>query len=150
MQLAAGQANLEANAYLGSSADAEAGSWIRSHTDADTVVMARQVPSVYHYAQRKVIWFPPSSNPQLLMSGIAQHMVNVVVVVQRESPYYFPPEDVCFAALLKAYPDLFRLIYDAPQFKIFGVTTNTLLGRHDAEMQRSLTEGEKHAANQVR
>ena len=150
LQLQAGLANLDTNPVLTSSADAEAGAWVRSHTEVDAVVMARQVPSIYHYSKRKVIWFPPSSNPQLLMNGIVEHKVNVVVVVQRESPYYFPPEDVCFAALLKTYPDAFRLIYDASQFKIFGVTTNSLLGSRFTQTQRSLTAEETHAPNQVR
>jgi 4-amino-4-deoxy-L-arabinose transferase-like glycosyltransferase len=101
--------------------EVEAGLWIRTHTDPDAVVMARHVPIVYHYSNRKVIWFPPSSNPQLLMEGIRRHQVNYVVVVERQNSYYLPPDDTCFAPLLTAYPDAFHLAYQIPQCRIFSV-----------------------------
>jgi hypothetical protein len=103
------------------SADAEAGKWIRSHTDANAIVMARQVPTVVHYSNRKVIWFPPSSNPQLLMDGIVKHKVDFVIGVRRENSYYLPSDEDCFSPLLKAYPEVFRLIEQGPDFSIFKV-----------------------------
>jgi hypothetical protein len=118
--------NLDSNSGIWRSGDAEAGAWIRSHTDTDTVVMARQVPTVYHYSKRKVIWFPPSSNPQLLMKGIVEHEINFVIVVRREFSYYLPPDDICFAALLVTYPGFFHLMYESSEVRIFEVTTNTL------------------------
>ena len=118
--------NLDSNSGINHSADAEAGAWIRSHTDTDTVVMARHVPTVYHHSQRKVIWFPPSSNPQLLMKGIVEHKTNFVIVVRRESSYFLPPDDISFAALLATYPGFFHLLYKASEFRIFEVTTDTL------------------------
>jgi hypothetical protein len=125
MQLKEARANLDPNSVVNRSAEADAGAWIRSNTDAATVVMARQVPSVHHFSQRKVIWFPPSSNPNLLMKGIVEHKINLVVVV-RESYYYLPPDDVCFAALLATYPDSFHLIYKAQEFEIFEVDSKSL------------------------
>jgi hypothetical protein len=125
MQLKEARANLDPNSVVNRSAEADAGAWIRSNTDAATVVMARQVPSVHHFSQRKVVWFPPSSNPYLLMKGIVEHKVNLLVVV-RESSYYLPPDDVCFAALLATYPDSFHLIYKAQEFEIFDVDAESL------------------------
>lgn len=101
--------------------DAEAGAWVRSHTDTSAVVMARLVPTVCHYAERRVIWFPPSSNSQLLMDGILKHKVNFVIVVRREYNYYLPSDDDCFAPLLKIHADAFRLVRQRPEFRVFQV-----------------------------
>ena len=108
------------------SQDAEAGKWIRSHIDANAIVMARQVPTVVHYSNRKVIWFPPSSNPRLLIEGIVKHRVNFVLVVRRENSYYLPSDEDCFSPLLKAYPDVFRLVEQGPDFSIFQVASKAL------------------------
>lgn len=131
MQVDVARANLDSNSGINHSADAEASTWIRSHTDQDAVVMARHVPITYHYSKRKIIWFPPSSDPHLLMKGIVQHKVNCVIVVRRESPSYLPPEDVCFDALLAAYPGFFSLMYEASEFRIFGVNMNALSRSQD-------------------
>lgn len=123
-QLRIGRTNLDANSAVNRpTPDAEAASWIRAHTDPNAVVMARHVPTAYHYSGRKVIWFPPSSNPQLLMEGIQKHKIDFVVVVRRENSYYLPSDDDCFAPLLEAYPDAFRLVDQAPEFRIFQVAT---------------------------
>jgi hypothetical protein len=104
------------------SADPDAAKWIRSHTSPDAIVMARHVPTLVHYSARKVVWFPPSSNPQLLMEGIVKHRVNFVLVVRREgSAYYRPPDNDCFAPLLRSCPGAFRLIYQVPEFKVYQV-----------------------------
>jgi hypothetical protein len=124
MQLDQGRANLDPNASANKSADAGAGKWIRDHTDKDVVIMARHVPTVYHYSERKIVWFPPSSNPQLLMKGIAKHKVDFVIVAHREFSYYLPPDDTCFASLFATYPDAFRLVCERPGFRIFRVATN--------------------------
>jgi hypothetical protein len=125
-QLEIGRSNLDLSSATNRlSADAEAGAWVRSHTDPNVVVMARHVPTAYHYSERKVVWFPPSSNPQVLMEGILRHQVDFVIVVRRgDLSYYLPPDDDCFAALLAAYPDAFRLVYRVPDFRIFQVTKN--------------------------
>jgi len=74
-----------------------------------------------------LIWFPPSSNPQLLMEGILRNRVNYVLVARREYNYYLPPDDDCFAPLLRAYPEAFRLVHQVPEFRIFRVVTNLSL-----------------------
>jgi hypothetical protein len=123
MQLRMGLANLDPNAPLRDSPDAAAGMWIRDHTDKDVVVMARHVPTVYHYSKRGVVWFPPSSNAQLLMKGIVQNKVDFVIAAHREdSPYYIPPDDDSFASLFATYPNAFSLVCEDPKFRIFRVT----------------------------
>ena len=93
--------------------------------DKAAIVMARQVPIVCHYAKRKVIWFPPSSDPQLLMEGIRKHGPQYVIVVRREYNYYLPSDYDSFAPLLKMHPEAFRLVCQAPGFKVFQVVVDT-------------------------
>jgi hypothetical protein len=101
--------------------DVKAGQWIGSHTEADAVVMARYLPTVYHYSQRRMVWFPPSSDAKLLMEGILRLKVNYVVVVKRENNYYLPADTDCFAKLNAAYPEAFHLVTRAPDFSVFQV-----------------------------
>jgi hypothetical protein len=110
--------NSSANRF---SPDADAAVWLASHTDPNAILMSRTVATVSHHSGRKVVWFPPSSNPQLLMEGILKHKVDFIIVVPRESSYYLPPDDVSFAPLLTAYPDAFRLVHQAPAYRIFQV-----------------------------
>lgn len=122
-QIKAGRTNLDLNSPANRlSPDAAAGAWIRLHTRPNAVVMARHVPTAYHYSERRVIWFPPSSDPHLLMEGIQKHRVDFVIVVRRESSYYLPSDEDCFSRLLNAYPEAFCLVDQALDFRIFQVT----------------------------
>jgi hypothetical protein len=124
MQTKIGRANLDPNSPVNrSSADATAGAWIRSHTGTNAVVMARHVPTASHYSERKVVWFPPSSDPALLMEGIRKHGVDFVIVVRRKNSYYLPSDEDCFARLLNVYPDPFRLVDQTSDFRIFRVAS---------------------------
>lgn len=99
--------------------DVEAGIWLSQHTDPHAIVMARHLPITYHYSNRHEVWFPPSTNAALLMDGVRRLKVDYVVVVHRQYSYYRPPEDSCFAQLIRAYPGNFRLVYESPEFKVF-------------------------------
>lgn len=112
------------------SPDVKAAMWIRAHTGTDAVIMARHVPITYYYADRKIVWFPPSSDAQLLMEGIQKHKVDYVVAVKRWYSYYLPPDDDCMAALLSKYPSTLRLIEQTPEFRIFQVTREGNLESH--------------------
>lgn len=128
MQIARGRTVVEVeDGAKTSSPDVDAGQWIKMHSDPGVVVMARHVPTVFHYSNRKLIWFPPSSNPDLLKEGILRHNVNIVVVVHRQDSYYRPPDDECFAVLETAFPNAFNVAYQAPEFSIYQVATNELL-----------------------
>src|ERR1700730_1477356 len=121
-QLRIGRTNLDLNSPANRlTPDAAAAEWIGSHTDPKAVVLARHVPTAYHYSRREVVWFPPSSNTQLLMEGIEKHKIDYVVVVRRENSYYLPSDDDCFAPLLEAHPTAFYLVDQAEEFRIFRV-----------------------------
>jgi hypothetical protein len=100
-----------------------AATWIRSHTPPNTVVMARQMDVVYHYAGRRVVWFPPISDPAVLYDGIRRHHVSLIVVDADRGveTYWRPGETDCFERLMKAYPMAFRLIQRGGQEQIYAV-----------------------------
>jgi hypothetical protein len=99
----------------------QAGLWIRSHTPANSVLMARHLPLVFHYAQRKMVWFAPISNPGVLMAGIDLHHVDYVVVIRHKIRYYLPDDDDCFDKLLAKHPEAFRIVRQEPELRIFEV-----------------------------
>jgi 4-amino-4-deoxy-L-arabinose transferase-like glycosyltransferase len=104
--------------------DVQAGVWLRSHTSDQAVVMARSWPTVAHYAQRKVIWFPPISDPNKLLDGILRHRVDYVVVSTHENPYYLPDDDYCFGRLLLNHSREFHLVLQRPNLRIFRFDAN--------------------------
>jgi hypothetical protein len=122
-ELAAGRENLSFDMATNSNyADVLAGKWVQANTANTAVVMARQFDVVYHYSRRNVIWFPPSSDPQLLMEGIRKYKVEFIIVSDRRIYSYLqPPESVGFESLLRVYPSAFRLVHEEPQFKVFTV-----------------------------
>jgi hypothetical protein len=106
--------------------DVEAAWWLRSHTAPDAILMSRETPTVSYHSGRKVIWFPPSGNPHLLIEGIRRYKVDYVIVVKRADSYFLPPDDVAMAALLANYPAAFRLAMQAPDLRIFQVLKDNL------------------------
>jgi hypothetical protein len=100
-----------------------AAQWIRSHTPTNTIVMARQMDVVYRYAERRVVWFPPISDPAVLYDGIRHHHVSLIVVeVDRGvETYWRPGETDCIERLLKAYPAAFTLIQRGRDEQIYAV-----------------------------
>jgi hypothetical protein len=126
IQLEIGNTNRGQNASMDLlSPDVEAASWIRLHSGPSAIVMARHVPTAYHFSERKVVWFPPSSDAHLLMNGIAKYKVGFLVVVNRENSYYLPSDEDCFASLIAAYPGNFRLAYQTPSLRIFEVSLSS-------------------------
>jgi hypothetical protein len=124
-ELAIGRENRDLNSAVNRvTPDVKAATWIRDHTGAEAVIMARHVPITYYYANRKIVWFPPSSDAQLLMEGIQKHKIDYLVAVKRWNSYYRPPDDDCIAALLAKYPSALRLIQQVPDFRIFQATRN--------------------------
>ena len=84
--------------------------------------MARQVDVVYHYSRRKIVWFPPISEPWTLMGGIRKYGVQFVVVNHRTLTYWQPPEEDCFVGLALTYPASFHLVHEGSNFHIYEVT----------------------------
>jgi hypothetical protein len=101
--------------------DVAAANWIREHTDPQAIVAARHVPLVFHYAQRRVVWFAPIAEPQVLMEGIRRLKIRYVIVVDRDFSYYLPPDEVCFDTMQGVYPNAFHLLAQLGQARIYEV-----------------------------
>lgn len=99
----------------------QASHWIKTHTGPETIVASRLVSLVHHYSGRKVIWFPPITDPDVLMRGIRKHQIQYVIVVDRGFNYYLPPDPVSFDSLLRAYPQAFQLAYENGRVRIYEV-----------------------------
>ena len=121
MQVSIGRANIHFDLKADSDyPDIEAAEWIRAHSAQPAVVMARKEDLVFHYGQHRVIWFPPSSDPKILMDGIRRYHVRYVIVVD-EDTYWKPTTEECFRGLSRAYPGEFQLIHQAPHDRVFVV-----------------------------
>lgn len=121
LQLDIGKQNLNfdltKNPSYGSIAAAQ---WVADNAAITAVVMARQMDVVHHYAHRKVVWFAPISNPQVLMQGIRRLNANLIIVTKTWT-YYRPSDEDCIDAVLKEYPRSFRIAKEEPHFRIIEV-----------------------------
>jgi hypothetical protein len=100
----------------------EAGQWIKLNSAPSSVVMARKDDMIFHYSQRKVIWFPASRDPEILLAGIIRHQVRYVVIHEGNDTYWRPPARECFDGLLKKYPNFFRVVHLGPHNTIYEVS----------------------------
>jgi hypothetical protein len=117
-----GRENLTAGSTrLENTPEIQAARWIQTNTAPDTIVTSRLVSLFHHYSRRKVIWFPPITNPDVLIHGIREHHVKYVIVIDRGFNYYLPPDPVCFEPLYRTYPQAFRLAEAKGQVKIYEV-----------------------------
>ena len=66
-----------------------------------------------------MVWFPPSSNAQILMEGIRKYNVNYVILIRRKQSYFLPPEEDCFASVLANHGREFRLVADTPKYQVY-------------------------------
>jgi len=126
-QIALGRDNLKFDGTLEPGyAEIEAANWIRRQTSANSVVMARDTDVVYYYTERKVVWFPPISNPQVLMDGIQKYGAQYILVVDRadDTSYWQPSETEIFKRLLVSFPMAFQLVHQGPREKVFEVVTH--------------------------
>lgn len=101
--------------------EVEAAEWIRTHEPPDVVLMSREPEFVFHYTHRRVVWFPPISDPKILMDGIRRYHVGVIIVAHHPDSYWWPPEDLCFHSLLREYGEDFHLSQEGPNYQIFEV-----------------------------
>jgi len=112
--------------------DILAARWIRGHTDSNAVIAARHIPLVYHYAQRRVIWFPPITNAKVLMEGIQKHKVRYLIIIDRDFSYYMPSDETCFEKLEAAYPNSFRLVERNGEARVYEIlSTASPMGSGD-------------------
>jgi hypothetical protein len=98
----------------------EAAGWIKKH-EPSRVLMAREQDTVFHYTGQRVAWFPPISDPKVLMDGIRRQHVELLIVAHHSNSYWLPPEDTCFQLLRQVYGGAFQLIHEGLNYQIFGV-----------------------------
>jgi len=101
--------------------DVAAAQWIKSHTPGSDAVMARFPPIVHYYSGHRIVWFPPSSNPKLLMEGIRKYKVEFIIVTNKPPFNWLPSEQDSFEKLVRAYPMDFLIAHEEAQFKIYSV-----------------------------
>jgi hypothetical protein len=106
--------------------DLEAARWIRHNTPVGTVIMARQPDLVHHHARRRVVWFPPLRDVEVLRQGILRHRVDLMIVTANSSNYWRPPEEDCYAELSEDFPDGFSLVQEGERWRIFEVHPKAL------------------------
>jgi hypothetical protein len=99
----------------------KASEWIGAHEPLEKVIMASEPEFVFHFAHRRTVWFPPISDPRVLMDGILRHHIGVILVVHQAQSYWLPPEDVCFQALQRAYPGTFWLAHQDVDTWVYDV-----------------------------
>jgi hypothetical protein len=102
-------------------ANIEAAQWVRAHSAPDAVVMARWESMVYHYSGRRVIWFPASTDPSLLMAGIRRFHISLIVLTEGDSDgsYWTPSDRRCFGTLLRTYPEMFHQVHRGGHEQIY-------------------------------
>jgi hypothetical protein len=100
-----------------------AAQWIADHAPGTAVVMVRQLDVVHHYAHRRVVWLPPISNPQVLMQGIRRLRTDFILVAKTWADY-MPSDEDCIDAVLKEFPQSFRIAKEEPGFRIIEVVND--------------------------
>jgi len=122
VQLRMGRFNLRADPKQQASyGEIQAADWIRAHEPSGLLLMARDQDIFFHYTGRRVVWFPPISNPTVLMDGIRRHHVGVIVVMNEPLRYWLPTEDVCFQSLSRAYGSAFHLSHQDSEYQVYEV-----------------------------
>ncbi|MCC7153450.1 MAG: glycosyltransferase family 39 protein [Bryobacterales bacterium] len=121
-QALAGVENLRAAPEMDPSV--EAAEWIRGHSPAGAVVMARWEARVYHYSGHRVIWFPASTDAQLLMAGIRRNNIRLIVVTDADEghSYWKPSDGECFRTLVRAYPALFHTVHMGAHEQVYELS----------------------------
>ena len=89
----------------------KAANWILTHEPSDRVTMVREPDFLFHFTNRRTVWFPPISNPNVLMDGIRRHHVGAILVVHQAQSYWLPTEEECFLSLVQGHPGAFQLTH---------------------------------------
>lgn len=99
----------------------EASDWIRANEPRDRIIMARDQDTVFHYTGQRVIWFPPLSDPKVLMEGIRRHHAQLLVVAHHSESYWRPSEEACFENVERAYKTMFKPIHTGLNYAVFEI-----------------------------
>ena len=99
----------------------DAAKWIASNALPTEVVMAGQESIVHRISGRRVILFPVSSNPQMIMDVLRNQGVRYLIVLEETNkhPFFFPTEDQRWRSLFAGYPEAFRLVRQGLGYEIY-------------------------------
>jgi len=121
-QMALGRTNLNPDVTQQFSyPEIEASNWIRTHEPSAQVLMARDQDIAFHYTRRRVVWFPPISDPKVLMDGIRRYNVEFLIVAHHSKSYWLPTEEACFQSLAQTYGSAFHLVNRGRDYQVFEV-----------------------------
>ena len=82
--------------------------------------MAEQVEIVHRLSDRKVMAFPITSDPNVILASVRRENVRFVMVSDpMEYPYFFPTEDERWRRVEAAEPSLFHLVHKGPGYRIY-------------------------------
>jgi hypothetical protein len=99
------------------SSSADFAAWL--HGAGDGVVMAEQVEIVHRLSNRRVLAFPITSDPNVILTSVRRENVRFVMVSDpMEYPYFFPTEDERWRRVAAAEPSLFHLVHRGPGYRI--------------------------------
>jgi hypothetical protein len=97
---------------------AEAARWIRDHISPGAVVMSSHQWLVHEITNHRVIMFPATRNPEVIMQ-IARETHALFLVVVEDDPWFLPTERARLDALLRAYPAALESAHAGARYRIF-------------------------------
>jgi hypothetical protein len=100
-------------------ASADFSYWLRGSAQ-DGVVMAQHYTIVHRLSGRRVVGFPITSDPKIILKVVASENVRYLVVndpVKYE--YYFPTEEERWRRIDLAAPSMFHLVHRGPGYRVF-------------------------------
>jgi 4-amino-4-deoxy-L-arabinose transferase-like glycosyltransferase len=120
-QAAIARTNMAPNASLfRHHSSADCASWLR--TAGDGAVMAQQSEIVHRLSGLRVVSFPITGNPQIIVATMTRENVRHLVVCDPVPyEYFFPTEEERWRRMERAYSNLFRLIHQGPGYRVFEV-----------------------------
>jgi hypothetical protein len=96
----------------------DASAWIRGAKQGK--VMAQQSAIVHRLTGRRVVVFPATTDPRIIVTLLEREMVRYLVVSdQVKDEYILPSEEERFRLIELAYPNRLRLVHRGPGYRIF-------------------------------
>jgi hypothetical protein len=101
-------------------ASADVSSWLQRAKDGP--VMAQQYAIIHRLTSRRVVDFPITSDPKIIVKALKSEMVQYLVVNDEvEYEYFLPTEEVRLRHIEAAYPSLLQLVHRGPGYRVFAV-----------------------------
>jgi hypothetical protein len=92
--------------------------WLR--TAGEGVVMAGQWAILHRLTARRVVSFPITSDPQVIVEVVRRENIRYLVVEDHvKDEYFFPPEEDRYQQIERAYSHMFELVHSGPGYRVF-------------------------------